>query len=145
MARIGRLPPSLFGPLPIVASPPGYRLRSRFHVESREGRIEVGAFAPRTHRVERLDGCLALTESGRALLPSLRHALNPEEGVSEIATVESLDGSRRLARVDRGARSLGRPVGGSRPALRRGPGRRRRGTAAGIDGGRAPLALARRP
>lgn len=99
MARIGRLPPSLFGPLPIVASPPGYRLRSRFHVESREGRIEVGAFAPRTHRVERLDGCLALTESGRALLPSLRHALNPEEGVSEIATVESLDGSRRLARV----------------------------------------------
>jgi 23S rRNA (uracil1939-C5)-methyltransferase len=30
MSRIGRLPAELFGALPIEASPPGYRLRSRF-------------------------------------------------------------------------------------------------------------------
>jgi tRNA/tmRNA/rRNA uracil-C5-methylase (TrmA/RlmC/RlmD family) len=101
MSRIGKLPAERFGGLPIEPSPAGYRLRSRFHVERRErGEVAVGGFAPGTHRVERLDGCLALDEEMRALLPRLEEALRDcDEDAVEIATLESLDGDRRLARA----------------------------------------------
>jgi tRNA/tmRNA/rRNA uracil-C5-methylase (TrmA/RlmC/RlmD family) len=100
MERIGRLPRGSFGELPVVASPPGYRLRNRFHVSGRDASSEVGFFAPRTHRVERAAGCEALGEGMRALLPRLAAAVE-ESGaaVSEIATVETLDGAQRLARA----------------------------------------------
>jgi len=110
MSRIGKLPPERFGPLPIEASPAGYRLRSRFHVERRErGEVAVGGFAPGTHRVERLDGCLALGEGARALLPRLEEALRDcDEDAAEIATVETLGGDRRLARATISPASGGR-------------------------------------
>jgi 23S rRNA (uracil1939-C5)-methyltransferase len=98
MARIGQLPPESFGELPIAESPPGYRLRNRFHVSGRGPLASVGFFAPRTHRVEPAHGCEALGEEMRALLPLLTAAVAASEArVSEIATVESLDGSARLA------------------------------------------------
>lgn len=103
MSRIGRIPEDRFGSLPIAQSPPGYRLRSRFHAERRDGRFALGAFAPGTHRVESLTGCLALTDATRSLLAPLAEVLD-EAGVSagEIATVESLDGTRRIARISAG-------------------------------------------
>jgi tRNA/tmRNA/rRNA uracil-C5-methylase (TrmA/RlmC/RlmD family) len=60
----------------------------------------VGFFAPRTHRIEPAAGCEALGEGMRALLPRLGAAVE-ESGaaVSEIATVETLDGAQRLAQV----------------------------------------------
>jgi hypothetical protein len=59
---------------------------------------ELGFFAPRTHRVEPAGACESLSEEMRALLPRLSASVQ-ESGaaVSEIATVESLDGSERLA------------------------------------------------
>ena len=98
MERIGRLPREAFGELPVVASPPAYRLRNRFHVSGRGASAEVGFFAPRSHRVEPAAGCEALGEGLRSLLPHLAAAL-AESGaaVSEIATAEALDGAQRLA------------------------------------------------
>jgi tRNA/tmRNA/rRNA uracil-C5-methylase (TrmA/RlmC/RlmD family) len=100
MERIGELPRRLFGEIPITASAPGYRLRNRFHVSGRGASAAVGFFAPRTHRVEPADGCEALGREMRALLPRLRESVAQSgAGVSEIATVETLDESRRLARA----------------------------------------------
>lgn len=100
MSRIGKLPAGMFGDLPVVPSPPGYRLRSRFHAESLGGRPVVGAFAPGTHRVEPLDRCLALAPPMREALPALGGALFDSRALpAEVATVEALDGGRRLARV----------------------------------------------
>ena len=100
MARIGRLPSEIFGALPVEPSPLGYRLRSRFHAQPRGGTTAVGAFAPGTHRVEPLDECLALAEPARASLQALSQALSSAGAISaEIATIETLDGRRRLARV----------------------------------------------
>jgi tRNA/tmRNA/rRNA uracil-C5-methylase (TrmA/RlmC/RlmD family) len=98
MSRIGKLSAGDFGALPVEPSPAGYRLRSRFHAERRGGGdVVVGGFAPRTHRVESLAECLALGAEARALLPRLERALaGSGEDVPEIATVESLDGKRRL-------------------------------------------------
>ncbi len=47
MQRIGKLDPAGFGELPIAASAPGYRLRTRLHAAGGE----PGYFAPGTHRV----------------------------------------------------------------------------------------------
>jgi tRNA/tmRNA/rRNA uracil-C5-methylase (TrmA/RlmC/RlmD family) len=106
MRRIGRLPEEFFGSLgalSIVPSPPAYRLRSRFHAASseRDGRVVVGAFAPGTHRVEPLEGCEALSPSLRERLPAIGDALTAAgvTGSSELSTVESLDASRRIARL----------------------------------------------
>lgn len=100
MERIGQLPREPFGELPIAASPPGYRLRNRFHVSGRGASTRVGFFAPRTHRIEPARGCEALGQGMRALLPRLSEAVAASgAAVGEIATVESLDGSRRLARA----------------------------------------------
>lgn len=99
MSRIGRLAPELFRELPIEPSPAAYRLRSRFHASGRGDAAALGGYAPRTHRVEPLEACEALTDEMRASLPRLADALR-SSGVlaSEVATLESLDASRRLAR-----------------------------------------------
>jgi 23S rRNA (uracil1939-C5)-methyltransferase len=113
MGRIGRISRETFGDVAVEPSPAGYRLRSRFHAGVRPGRegIVVGAFAPRTHRVEPLDACEALSEPMRRLLPRIGEALARAaarasvpleagaEAPFEISTVETLDASRRLARV----------------------------------------------
>lgn len=100
MERIGELPPGPFGRLPIAASPPGYRLRNRFHVSGRGASAAVGFFAPRTHRIEPATACEALSEAMRTLLPRLAEAVAESLArTDEIETVESLDGSRRLARA----------------------------------------------
>jgi tRNA/tmRNA/rRNA uracil-C5-methylase (TrmA/RlmC/RlmD family) len=100
MERIGELPAGMFGQLSIEPSPLAYRLRSRFHCSWRGPEAAVGYFAPRTHRVESADECEALSEPLRALLPRLCDAI-AESGapVADIATVEDLAGSRRLARA----------------------------------------------
>jgi tRNA/tmRNA/rRNA uracil-C5-methylase (TrmA/RlmC/RlmD family) len=100
MERIGDLPASLFGELPIEESALAYRLRSRFHVAGLGESARIGYFAPGTHDVEGAENCEALSEPMRALLPRLGQAI-AESGasVSEVATVESLDASRRLARA----------------------------------------------
>jgi 23S rRNA (uracil1939-C5)-methyltransferase len=100
MERIGDLPGSLFGELPIEESALAYRLRSRFHVAGRGESARIGYFAPGTNDVEGAENCEALSEPMRALLPRLGQAI-AESGasVAEVATVESLDASRRLARA----------------------------------------------
>ncbi|MEO8190838.1 MAG: hypothetical protein ABI682_10905 [Acidobacteriota bacterium] len=101
MSRIGKITAGELGPLPVEASEAGYRLRSRFHAERRQGAgaVLVGGFVPGTHRVEPLDGCEALSPSMRALLPRLSEALAPFPAPVEVATLESLEADRRLARV----------------------------------------------
>ena len=113
MERIGELPSELFGglggsgepcdspsPLTIEPSPLAYRLRNRFHVAGEGREARVGYFAPRTHRVESADACEALSEPTRLLLPRLSQAIaTSSAAASEIATVEDLAGTRRLARA----------------------------------------------
>jgi len=100
MERIGELSPALFGELPIEPSPLAYRLRSRFHVSGSGETAAVGYFAPRTHRVETAENCEALSVPLRALLPGLREAIGASWArLTEIAVVEDLDASRRLARA----------------------------------------------
>ncbi len=111
MSRIGRVPPASFVHLAVEPSGPGYRLRSRFHAERQEGLLSVGGFAPGTHRVEPLEACEALSGSMRALLPRMGEALAPFPPPLEIATLESLDGGRRLARaVIAGESGAGAPM-----------------------------------
>jgi len=100
MARIGKVPAGAFGELPVLPSPPGYRLRNRFHVSGRgEGTI-LGHFAPGTHRVLPADGCEAITSETRAVLPVVRDVFaRSGAAVSEFATLETQDGTRRTARV----------------------------------------------
>jgi tRNA/tmRNA/rRNA uracil-C5-methylase (TrmA/RlmC/RlmD family) len=106
MERIGGLPAELFGDVPIVASPPGYRLRARFHATGRGQETALGYYAPRTHRVEPAETCEALPEALRALLPRLRDAVAESgEAVSSVATVGTLDGTPRIARILSGARA----------------------------------------
>ena len=100
MERIGELPASLFGDLPIEPSPLAYRLRNRFHVAGRGEATRLGYFLPQTHRVEPAEDCEALSDSMRSLLPRLREAIaSGGAAVAEIATVEDLDGVHRLARA----------------------------------------------
>jgi len=100
MHRIGELPPGLFGELPIAPSPEGYRLRARFHGRGRGESAALGFFAPRSHDLQPADGCLALGEKLRALLPELEAAVaRSGAGVEELSTIETPDETRRLARV----------------------------------------------
>ena len=95
MSRIGRLAPELFRELPSKPSPAAYRLRSRFHASGRGDAAALGGYAPRTHRVEPLEACEALTDEMRASLPRLADALR-SSGVlaSEVATLSRI--ARRL-------------------------------------------------
>jgi 23S rRNA (uracil1939-C5)-methyltransferase len=94
--RIGRLDPALLGDVAAAASPPGYRLRTRFHVSGQA----IGYFAPGSHRVTPADACEAIAEATRALLPAVgAAAAESAADVSEVAILETLDGSRRLVRA----------------------------------------------
>jgi 23S rRNA (uracil1939-C5)-methyltransferase len=96
MQRIGKLDPGLFGELPIESSASQYRLRARFHVAG--GR--AGYYAPGTHRVVSAGACEALSTATRALLPEVEDAIEGgAAAVSEIATLESVDGTKRLLRA----------------------------------------------
>ncbi len=100
MERIGELPAGLFGNLSIEPSPLAYRLRARFHVAGRGEAARLGYFVPRTHRVESAENCEALSDSLRAILPGLREAIAASgAAVTDVATVENREGSRRLARA----------------------------------------------
>jgi tRNA/tmRNA/rRNA uracil-C5-methylase (TrmA/RlmC/RlmD family) len=100
MERIGGLPGSLFGDLPIEESALAYRLRSRLHAAGRGESLRIGYFAPGTHDVAAAENCEALSEPMRALLPGLAEAIAKSgASVAEVATVESPDASRRLARA----------------------------------------------
>ena len=124
MQRIGKFLPAVFGTLPIVPSPPGHRIRNRFHVASRGEELVIGQFAARTHRVESVAGCLALTPGTAAILPAVRDALAATgAAVSEVATLEDTGGERRLARV----------------TLSEGPKRQARHDAEAVVGALAPL------
>ena len=100
MARIGRLGPEKFGELPVFPSPPGYRIRNRFHVSGSGREALLGHFLPGTHRVTPADGCEAITAETLAVLPRVQSVLvRSGAAVSEIATLETQDGARRAARV----------------------------------------------
>ena len=100
MERIGDVPGNLFGELPIEESALAYRLRNRFHATGRGESARIGYFAPGTHDVTPAENCEALSEPMRALLPRLGAAIAQSGStVLEIATVESLDARRRLARA----------------------------------------------
>jgi 23S rRNA (uracil1939-C5)-methyltransferase len=103
MRRIGKLPAEIFGELPIAESPLAYRIRNRFHLEGRGAELVLGQFAARTHRVEPVVDCRAVTPQTAALLPSIRNALAASgAAVSELATLEAFSGERRLARATLG-------------------------------------------
>jgi 23S rRNA (uracil1939-C5)-methyltransferase len=96
MARIGKLDPALFGELPVAASAPGYRLRTRL----RAAGGEPGYFAPGTHRIVSAAACEAIAPSTRALLPGVGEAIaSTGAAVSEVATLEDFGGDRRLIRA----------------------------------------------
>ncbi len=100
MRRIGKLPPEIFGELPMAASAPGYRLRARLHVAGRERSAALGYFAPGTHRVVPAATCEALSSDTRALLSAARQAIADSGAVvSEIAMLEDVEGGRRLVRA----------------------------------------------
>jgi tRNA/tmRNA/rRNA uracil-C5-methylase (TrmA/RlmC/RlmD family) len=103
LRRIGRIEPSAVPRVDVAASPPAYRLRSRFHVSGRGREASVGYYEPHSHRVAGAELCEALSDHTRALLPRLRDAVDRSEAaVSAIAILEAPDPARRLllARVD---------------------------------------------
>ncbi len=119
MQRIGKLPPEIFGALPILASPLAYRIRNRFHLEGRGAELVLGHFAARTHRVEPIVDCRALTPQTAALLPSIRDALAATAAaVSELATLEDFSGERRIARATLGETGRKQSRGGADAVLR---------------------------
>lgn len=98
MERIGAQERETFGALPAEPSPPRYRLRNRFHVSGKGGEAEIGYFAPRTHRVEPLSDCEAISVETAASLPPIREAIaRSGVRVKTLALLESLDSSQRLA------------------------------------------------
>ncbi len=100
MQRIGKIPSGAFGELPIIASPLGYRIRNRFHLEGRGDDVVLGQFAPRSHRIEPIARCRALTPQMSLLLPRVRDAVAASAAsVVELATIENPSGVRRLARA----------------------------------------------
>jgi tRNA/tmRNA/rRNA uracil-C5-methylase (TrmA/RlmC/RlmD family) len=100
MERIGRLDRASFGEPDVSASAPGYRLRTRLHA----GGGRLGYHAPGSHRIVPADSCEAIAVATRALLPRVEEAA-AESGaaVTEFAILESVDGSRRLARASAAA------------------------------------------
>jgi 23S rRNA (uracil1939-C5)-methyltransferase len=112
MERIGELPAELFGDVPMAPSPPAYRIRSRFHVEGRGDAALLGYHLPGSHRVGPAESCLALSDSLRAALPGIRDAIAADgRAVSEVATLETPDGKRRLASVSLSEGGLSRGSG----------------------------------
>lgn len=100
MQRIGKLSAGAFGDLPIARSPLEYRIRNRFHLEGRGRELVLGQFAARTHRIEPIAGCRALTPQTARILPAIRDALAATgAAVIELATLEDHAGERRLARA----------------------------------------------
>lgn len=126
MERIGKLPREIFGELPVAPSPPGYRLRNRFRVTRAAGGVEIGCFARRTHRIEPVRDCEAVTPETLAILPRVEEAIAASRAsVAELVTLENLDGSRRVAglTLDGGAEdadlsALERGLGGLFQGLR---------------------------
>ncbi|HEV8232835.1 MAG TPA: hypothetical protein VGQ75_10855 [Thermoanaerobaculia bacterium] len=124
MQRIGKIPAGAFGDLPIAPSPLAYRIRNRFHLSGRGTELVLGQFAARTHRVETVAGCRALSEPTSAMLPAVAEALAATgAAVSELATLEDRAGGKRLARA----------------ALSDGPKRQLRSDAEAVLGALAPL------
>jgi 23S rRNA (uracil1939-C5)-methyltransferase len=100
MQRIGGQEPEIFGTLPAESSPPRYRLRNRFHVSGYGPAVAIGYLAPRTHRVEPLADCEAVSRETVALLPRIREALAAGAArATAVALLETPDSARRLARV----------------------------------------------
>jgi 23S rRNA (uracil1939-C5)-methyltransferase len=100
LQRIGKIPAGAFGDLPIAPSPLVYRIRNRFHLSGRGAELALGQFVPRTHRVESVAGCRAISEPTSALLPAVREALAATgAALSELATLEDPTGEKRLARA----------------------------------------------
>lgn len=100
MQRIAKLAPETFGELPIAPSPLRYRIRNRFHLAGHGADLVLGQFAARTHRVESVERCYALTDQLAAILPAVREALAASGGTpTELATLEDPSGERRHARV----------------------------------------------
>jgi tRNA/tmRNA/rRNA uracil-C5-methylase (TrmA/RlmC/RlmD family) len=99
MERIGGQPPEIFGPLPAEGSPARYRLRSRFHVSGTGNHTVLGYFAPRSHRVEPLTDCEALSKPTVEQLPRIRDAIASSGArVAEVSLLETPDSQRRLGR-----------------------------------------------
>lgn len=116
MERIGKLPGGAFGELPIETSPPGYRLRNRFHVDAADGSARVGLFAPRTHRVESIAGCEAISLPTREALPAIASAIESSGApVRQITTIEDRDAVHRVASF-----ALGPDAAGDTVRLQRG-------------------------
>lgn len=100
MQRIGKMSPDIFGELPITASPTAHRIRNRFHLTGRGADLAIGQFAARSHRVESVATCQALTPQTAAMVPAVRDALVATgAAISELATLEDSGGDRRLARA----------------------------------------------
>jgi tRNA/tmRNA/rRNA uracil-C5-methylase (TrmA/RlmC/RlmD family) len=100
MKRIGGLDAERFGRLPAQPSPPGYRIRNRFHAAGRGKGAVLGWFSPRSHDVEPAEACEMLTRQMRDRLPRIREAVATSgAAVSEIATLESVDLTRATADV----------------------------------------------
>jgi 23S rRNA (uracil1939-C5)-methyltransferase len=100
MQRIGKIAAGAFGDLSIAPSPLAYRIRNRFHLSGRGGDLVIGQFAARTHRVESVAGCRAISEAASSLLPVVREALAATgAAVAELTTLEDVAGEKRLARV----------------------------------------------
>jgi tRNA/tmRNA/rRNA uracil-C5-methylase (TrmA/RlmC/RlmD family) len=96
MQRLARIGPELFGELPIEASAPGHRLRTRLHA----ARGTLGYFAPGTHRLMTAEGCEAIAAPTRELLPGIEAAIRESRAeVSEVALLEDIEGARRLFRA----------------------------------------------
>jgi len=99
MERIGGLPPGVFGPLPAESSPARYRVRSRLHVSGMGSHTVLGYFAPRSHWVEPLTDCAALSRQTVELLPRIRDAIASSGArVAEVSLLETPDSLHRLGR-----------------------------------------------
>src|SRR3984893_3333258 len=92
MERIGGQPPEVFGQWPAEESPERYRLRSRYHVSGTDSHTILGYFAPRSHRVEPLTDCEALSRQTVELLPRIRDAIAASGArVAEVSLLETPD------------------------------------------------------
>jgi len=99
MERIGGQPSTAFGPLAAEPSPRRYRLRSRLHVSGAASETVLGYFAPRSHRVEPLTDCEAISKETVDLLPQIRDAIAASGArVAELSLLESLDFRQRIGR-----------------------------------------------
>ncbi|HET7451258.1 MAG TPA: TRAM domain-containing protein, partial [Thermoanaerobaculia bacterium] len=83
MERIGRVPASHFGELPVSSSPLEYRLRNRFHASAGA----IGFYGRRSHTIVPLDGCEIVSAETRSEVATL--AANRPEGTLE--TLESVE------------------------------------------------------